>query len=226
MYYYEPWMRHTQPVRNNHEIKNKLKVNGEGIVSATPTSSTITLGVITESSTVSAAQNENNQHTKKVIDSILGLGIPKEHIKTVDFRIEILYNYENSKQTVRGYRVTHMLQISDVDIQSTGSIVDTAVQNGANTVTSIDFTVSNQKVYYEKALQNAVQDAQEKARTIAKKLNVQLQEIPIHIQELSQHSPPVPFQTAMFAKSEASTPIQPGELTITARIEATFIYNI
>ncbi|MEH7237287.1 SIMPL domain-containing protein [Bacillus sp. JJ1562] len=225
MYYYEPWMMRSQSKRNISANSYRMKVNGEGIVTATPNSATITLGVITESSTVTEAQNENNQLTKKVIDSILGLGIPKEHIKTVDFRIEILYNFENSKQTVRGYRVTHMLQISDVDIQSVGSIVDTSVQNGANTVTNIDFTVRNPKIYYEKALQNAVLDAQEKARTIAKNLGVQLQDIPIQIQELSQQSPPVPFQTAMFAKSEAATPIQPGELTITARIEATFTYS-
>ncbi|MCC3355708.1 SIMPL domain-containing protein [Bacillus sp. REN16] len=225
MYYYEPWMMRTQPKSNNSTNSNRLKVNGEGIVTTAPNSATITLGVITESSTVTEAQNENNQLTKKVIDSILGLGVPKEHIKTVDFRIEILYNYENSKQTVRGYRVTHMLQISDVAIQSVGSIVDTAVQNGANNVASINFTVRNPQAYYEKALQNAVQDAQEKARTITKKLGVQLQEIPLQIQELSQQSPPIPFQTTMFAKSEAATPIQPGELTITARIEATFLYG-
>ncbi|MEI2400821.1 SIMPL domain-containing protein, partial [Paenibacillus phytohabitans] len=188
------------------------------------TSSTITLGVITESSTVSTAQNENNQITNKVIQALIGLGIPNKNIKTVDFRIEVLYDYENSKQTLRGYRVVHMLQISDVDMQATGSVVDTAVQNGANTVTSIHFTVSNPQVYYAKALENAVADAGRKARTIANGLGVQLQEIPLHIKELSQQSPPIPFQTAMFAKSEATTPIQPGELTITARIEATFSY--
>lgn len=224
MYYYEPWMMRSMPAGSNHN-KNKVKVNGEGIVSAAPTSSNITLGVITESSTVSTAQNENNQMTTKVIQSLVGIGIPNENIKTVDFRIEILYDYENSKQTVRGYRVVHMLQISDVNIQATGSVVDTAVQNGANTVTSINFTVSNPQVYYAKALENSVKDSQAKARTIANTLGVQLQENPIHIQELSQHSPPMPLQTMMFAKSEAATPIQPGELTITARIEATFTYS-
>lgn len=226
MYYYEPWMRQPQPTRPHSPHSYKLKVSGEGVVTTTPNSATITLGVITESSTVSEAQKENNQRTSKVIESLIGLGIPKENIKTVDFRIEIMYDYENSKQTLRGYRVIHMLQISDVDIQSVGTIVDTAVQNGANTVTNIEFTVRNPQVYYDQALQNAVQDAQHKAQIIANKLGVQLQGIPLQIKELSQQSPPVPFQTAMFAKSEAATPIQPGELTITARIEATFTYSL
>lgn len=226
MYYYEPWMMRSQPTRNNSNNTHRMQVNGEGIVTTAPNIATITLGVITENSTVTEAQNENNQLTKKVIDSILGLGIPNEHIKTVDFRIDIIYDYENSKQTLRGYRVTHMLQISDVDIQAVGTVVDTAVQNGANTVTNINFTVRNPQVYYERALQNAVQDAQDKARTIAKKLGVALQEVPLQIKELSQQSPPIPFQTAMFAKSEAGTPIQAGELTITARVEATFLYSV
>ncbi|WP_010676369.1 SIMPL domain-containing protein [Bacillus timonensis] len=224
MYYYEPWR--AQPIRHNNSDSYRMKVSGEGIVTTTPNSATITLGIITESSTVTEAQKENNQATNKVIDSLRGLGIPKEHIKTVDYRIEILYDYEDSKQTLRGYRVIHMLQVSDVEVQSVGMIIDTAVQNGANTVTNIDFTVRNPQAYYEKALQNAVQNAQEKARAIAKKLGVQLQDIPLKINELSKQSPPVPYQTAMFAKTEASTPIQPGELTITARIEATFLYTV
>ncbi|WP_453994215.1 SIMPL domain-containing protein [Bacillus nitroreducens] len=226
MYYYEPWMMRSQQKRTNHSQSNsyRLKVSGEGIVTTVPNSATITIGIITESSTVTEAQNENNERSSMVIESLLALGIPNENMKTSDFRIEILYDYENSKQTLRGYRVIHMLQISNVDIQMVGNIVDTAVQNGANTVTSIEFTVSDPQTYYAKALENAVKDAQNKARTIANQLAVHLQEVPLHIQELSHQPPPVPYQTAMFAKSEAATPIQPGELTITARIEATFTY--
>ena len=165
MYYYEPWMMRSHPKRTNITNTHRMQLYGEGIVTTSPNIATITLGVITESSTVTEAQNKNNQLTKQVIDSLLALGIPNEQIKTVDFRIDILYDYEDSKQTLRGYRVTHMLQISDVDIQSAGTVVDTAVQNGANTVTNINFTVRNPLVYYERALQNAVQDAQDKART-------------------------------------------------------------
>ncbi|WP_449537386.1 SIMPL domain-containing protein [Ferdinandcohnia sp. Marseille-Q9671] len=226
MYYYEPWVNRTVPTRGNNAIQNRIKVIGEGTVKAVPDSATITLGVITENTTVTIAQEQNNEITKKVIDALIAAGIPNEQIKTVDFRIDIIYDYENSTQTLKGYRVTHMIQISGVPIEAAGGIVDTAVQNSANTVTSIDFTIQSPQAYYARALGDAVQDAQAKARTIANNVRVQLQETPIHMQELSQQSPPIPFQTAMFAKSEADTPLQPGELTISARIEATFIFMI
>ncbi|MFT4413016.1 SIMPL domain-containing protein [Fredinandcohnia humi] len=225
MYYLQPSMYNlpSRNVRDQNE-ENILKVLGEGSVATTPTMSTITLGVISENNELTQAQEENNQRTNRVIQSLLGIGITQQNIKTVDYRIEILYDYENSKQTLRGYRVIHMLQITTPSINQTGTIVDTAIKSGANTVTSIEFSVQNLDSFYNQALTLALTNAQSKANALSMKLGVQLQKIPIKIQELSQTPPPIPFQAKLLAVSEAATPIQPGELKISATIEAHFLF--
>ncbi|WP_423800672.1 SIMPL domain-containing protein [Neobacillus sp. SAB-20_R2A] len=225
MYYQNPWMR-AQPEwrafsRNGQNI---LEVTGEGSVYVAPDRSIVTLGVNSENMNLTDAQQENNERTTKVIQSLISLGISKENIKTADYRIEMVYDYENGKQTLRGYRVVHLLQVLNDKIEQTGFIVDTAVKNGANTVTNIEFKVKNPQIYYSQALALALNDAQFKAVELTKEMGVTLNKVPFSIQELSQTSPIIPLQTAMFAKSEAATPIQPGKLKISASIQAKFSY--
>lgn len=137
----------------------------------------------------------------------------------------MVYDYENGKQTLRGYRVVHLLQVINHQIDQTGVIVDTAVRNGANTVTNIEFNVQNPQIHYSQALAIALKDAQFKAAALTRDLGVTLNPVPLSIQELGQTSPIIPLQTAMFAKSEAATPIQPGKLKITALLQVKFSYS-
>lgn len=203
--------------------ENILKVEGEGMISATPDKSIITLGVVTESKEVSTAQSENAIAMSQIIESLTQMGIPNEDIKTEDYRIDIQYDYENGKQIMRGYKVTHLLQVTINQISQTGKIIDTAVQNGANIVSNIHFTIANPDDFYNQALSLAIKNAQQKAITIANTLGLTLNPIPIKVTESSISTPPVPFHAVMLAKSE-STLIQPGQTQIRANILAEFIY--
>lgn len=225
MYYQHSWMR-AKPdwsafLRNGQNI---MELTGEGTVSAAPDMSIITLGVNSENPNLTNAQQENNQATTRVIQSLISLGISKEDIKTADYRIEPVYDYESGKQILRGYHVVHLLQVQNNRIEQTGLIVDTAVKNGANTVTNIEFKVKNPQVYYSQALALALNDAKFKAAELTREMGVKLNEVPLSIHEVSQTSPIIPLQTTLFAKSEAATPIQPGKLKITASIQAKFCY--
>ncbi|MFS0863733.1 SIMPL domain-containing protein [Fredinandcohnia sp. 179-A 10B2 NHS] len=224
MFYPQPWTRNTVGNSQSNNHSNVIKVTGEGTVSVTPDMATVTLGVISENKDLTTAQQENNQQMTQVINSLLQLGISSESIKTTDYRIEMVYDYVDSKQVLRGYRVIHMLQVTTKDISQVGVIVDTAVSNGANTVSNIEFSITTPSTYQNKALTNALSNAKGKAAVLANDLGVTLQSIPYKIIELGQARPPIPFQTTMFAMSEAATPIQPGELRITATIEAYFTF--
>ncbi|WP_066320263.1 SIMPL domain-containing protein [Bacillus sp. FJAT-29814] len=223
--YNQPW-RQAQPVwgsvsRNDQNI---LELTGEGSVSATPDMSIITMGVNSEDPNLTNAQQENNETTTKVIQSLINSGISKENIKTADYRIEMVYDYENGKQTLRGYRVVHLLQVQNHQIERTGFIVDTAVRNGANTITNIEFKVKNPQIYYSQALALALSDAQFKAVELTREMGVKLNKVPLSIQELNQTPPIIPLQPALFAKSEAGTPIQPGKLKINASLQVKYSY--
>jgi uncharacterized protein len=205
---------------------NRLTVTGEGTVSVAPDQAVITIGVINESQNLSAAQKENADKTAAVIQALMSLGIPQTDIQTSVYRIDPQYNYENGQQIFRGYRVENQLQVTVKDISRTGQVIDQAVANGANFVSSIQFTVSDTNEPYNRALTIAIQNAHQKAMTIARTMGVSLQPVPIVVQELSQAAPPrpIPFQAAMLAQT-AETPIQPGENKITATVKVEYTYS-
>ncbi|RFU68000.1 DUF541 domain-containing protein [Bacillus sp. V59.32b] len=182
----------------------------------------IKLGVITENKDPAVAQQENANAISKVINSITGLGIPENQIRTVEYRIEPQYDYQDATQIFRGYKVTHLIQITISKIKQVGEILDTAVNNGANTVSSLQFTLSNQEVYYNQALSLAVENAREKAVSLAKILGVTLNKIPDLVQEISVNQP-ILFESTALVKSVA-TPIQPGELDIPAVVRVEYSY--
>ncbi|WP_236784562.1 MULTISPECIES: SIMPL domain-containing protein [Alteribacter] len=209
-----------------HQARNntsKLKVKGEGSVSAAPDRANITVGAVTESTEVSEAQQENAQIISQVTSAITTLGVPEESIQTVEYRIDTQYDFVDGKQEFRSYRVTHLLQVTLDDITLTGSVIDEAVEAGANTISSISFSLSNPEVLYNQALELALQNAREKAETIAAELGVALSTPPVSVVEISPSTTPVPFQTALYATSEG-TPIQAGTLTILALVEVEYRY--
>jgi len=213
----------SMPDSLQHNELYVLKVTGEGSISVAPDRAVVTLGAITENQNLQVAQSQNTRIISNVIDSLLQLGIPKDNIKTAEYRIDIQYDYQEGKQIFRGYRVTHLLQITIDQIELTGRVVDTAVNNGANSVSNIQFTLKNPEIYYNQALSLAVKDSVLKAMTIAKTLGVRLNKIPIQVQEISPVPEPVPFETTLYAK-RADTPIQPGELKVSATVRADYSY--
>lgn len=198
-----------------------VEVIGEGTVTASPDRAVIVLGAVTEGTSLQTIQSENAAIITRIINALLNMNIPRERIQTTDFRIDVLYDYEDGRQIFRGYRVTHLLQITTDTVGQTGLIVDTAVAQGANTVTSVRFSLRNPEAYVNQALSLAISSARQKAITIANALGVNLAPVPIEVQELAVSREPIPFATAMLA-AEAPTPIEPGQLSVRAAVRVKY----
>lgn len=227
MYYRQP-LPQSPPTLNASSFRQNaptvMKVTGEGVLSASADRALITLGVITENKNLSKGQSENATIMSNVIKSLVAIGISKDDIETVVYRIDSEYDYENGQQVFRGYKVTHQILVTVDEIMMTGHVVDTAVNNGANSVSSIQFTVRDRNLYYNQALSKAIENGQHKAATIARELGVTLYQVPNKIEEVSQATIPIPYTATLLATSEA-TPIQPGEVQITAAVKIEYSYT-
>ncbi|WP_051120163.1 SIMPL domain-containing protein [Bacillus sp. 1NLA3E] len=206
---------------NNHGIH----VFGEGVVSAEPDVLKITLGVFTDGIELQSAQTQNGIMITKVITGVIEMGIIRDDIRTVDYRIDPQYRYEDGKQVFQGYRVTHLLEITSTKISEAGKIVDASVQNGANAVQSIQFSLKNSEAFYQHALSLAGKDAVQKAETLARTFGVSFYRIPYLILEEQVTNRPVPIPFSAL-KSEAQTPVLPGKLAVQARIKAYFPFQV
>ncbi|WML40508.1 SIMPL domain-containing protein [Neobacillus sp. OS1-2] len=220
MYQYLP------PNRNGFHHKGQLiKVTGEGELAIQPDSASVNLGVITEYKELIAAQQQNSNEVSKVINALLGLGIPQNQLQTFDYRIESDYDYDQGKQTFRGYKITHLLQVNIEDLSIIGKVVDTAVKNGVNYVSNVQFKAKNKDAFYQQALSLALTNAIEKAKTIAGTLNVTLVPTPSLVVEGGGTVQPFNHQSETFVKSVSSTQFEPGQIIVKATISAEFHYQ-
>ncbi|WP_429088292.1 SIMPL domain-containing protein [Brassicibacter mesophilus] len=136
--------------------------------------------------------------------------------------MEQIYDYIDGKRVLRGYRVTNKFVIVVEDIKKIGTIIDTAVENGTNTVYNVEFQISNQSAYYREALTKAVENAIEKACDIGIILRTNINSIPIKIVE--EHYESYSPRQQVFRAPETETPIIVGEVEISAKIIAIFTY--
>ncbi|MFG6150575.1 SIMPL domain-containing protein [Halobacillus sp. B23F22_1] len=205
----------------NHQSMQKrvMTVTGEGSASSQPDVASLQVGVVTESMNLTQAQQENARVMERVIASIVSLGVPRASIQTSEYTILPQYDYDSGSQVFRGYEVTNIITVKNENIGQTGEIIDTAVQNGANRVSTIQFSVKNPEALYQQALSEALRDAYLKANTLAGTMRAQLDPAPMKVMERGKDGPVPLAKAGTFA---SSTPIEPGQLEVEAAVEVQF----
>ena len=206
------------------QAEQTIKVQGESIFSVRPDQLSITLGVKTENQTVQQAQTENADAIQAIINSLMSLGIPGDQIQTVVYQIDPQYDYVDGTQVFRVYLVTHLLEITVTDLTLAGTIIDQAVANGANSISGTQFTLANASGATLQALDQAMNDAYQKAQAISRTLSVSLNPLPVWVREVPVNEAGVVRPLALFDATQ-QTSIQPGLIDIKAVVEVLFKYG-
>ncbi|OBR68018.1 hypothetical protein A7K91_18995 [Paenibacillus oryzae] len=201
-----------------------IEVAGEGMANAAPEIALIQLGVVTEGESLEVIQRENASAIHRITEALKALGPQISDVSTAAFGIEPRYTYEDGTQQFRGYQVTHMLSVKLSDIALTGTVIDTAVANGANRVSEVTFQASNAEAAYHQALASAIKQAQEKAAVIASTLGVSLSAIPCKVEESGFTPPGQPLFKAAAAMDSFGTSILPGQLTYRATVRVWYMF--
>jgi uncharacterized protein YggE len=201
---------------DNNLHNRTMTLTGQGQVTAVPNIALIHLGVQTTGENLTSIQNENARITQSIIQALQRIGV--SDIKTFQYSIDKLYDYENGRQIDRGYSVRNVLEIRTSKTDMVGNIIDSAVNSGANVVELISFDVSNREYYYQQALNMAVMNAMQKSKSIAMNLGTQSDPVPVKIVENSI----LPIQPYFRQELAATTPIMPGTLKIEASVTVDF----
>lgn len=202
--------------------KRSIKVNGRGTVDASPDIAIISVGVITEDKNAQKAQTQNDLIISNITSALIRIGIQREDIKTQAYTIYPNYDFTEGKQILSGYRAVHILEIKVYDLDKVGLVINTAVENGANQINQVNFTIKDSAKYYNRALKLAIADADGKAKAISEAMKVILDIVPYSIIEQSTSFSPLEEQGVM--KLAALDVIMPGKIKVTAAIEAEYTY--
>jgi uncharacterized protein YggE len=203
-----------------------ISVSGVGTVSMSPDIGWFTATVVTRARAAAEAEQLNNNAMSRVISALKNAGIADKDIQTVDYRLEPIY--QEAKEpgqmpTLVGYSVRNSIRVTVNDLPSIGRMIDLAISNGSNEVSGIYFGLSKAKEQQAQAqaLDLAVKDANNKAKTIADSLGVKLVG-PISV-SLGYYYTPVRMDLKEVAAQPV--PIQPGQLEYTVNVQIAYAFN-
>ena len=219
------------PLDNSGNTK-MIQASGTGNVIGTPDRAQITFSVETENPDVKIAQQDNAARMAKVIDALVAIGIPRDALKTTGYNIYPVYADSTKSildQKIRTYRVTNTLTVTLHDVSKTGDVIDVAVANGINQASSIQFLLSDEQsqVLRTEALKKAVARARADADTVAGAMGTVI--IGVQSADISGGYSPVLFENYQYQagnammKSAVPTPIQPGDITVSAQVSITYL---
>jgi len=215
-----------------------ITVNGVGTVQTAPDEALLTVAVNNQAATAAQAAQDNANIMNQVMAAIMGEGLSKEDITTIDYSLTPIYTQPDKCVTATtlpqpvtcttttpqlvGYAVRNAIQITLKDLSSIGKVLDSATGAGANEIGGITFTFTSSTYanLQKQALQKALQDASGQAQTMADALGV-------HITGVVSVNPAYVYQPYINSKMSMSnvgtpTPIQPGTLQVIVNVQVVY----
>jgi len=206
------------------EQTNVVSVSGIGTVTVKPDIAYINVGVETQDKDAAVAQADNAEKMSAVMAALKKAGIKDEDITTLQYSIYDRYDYLENGTDVKYYNVTNTVKVTVRDINNVGDVIDAAANAGSNTISSIQFGISNEDELYQEALKLAMESAKQKATSIMSTFG-KTPGIPARVSESSYYSGVVRMEmNAVMADSKMSTPISTGELSVTANVSVEYNY--
>ena len=186
-----------------------------------PDRATISISVQTKAATAAAAAADNAKKQNAVLSALRSLGMANGQLSTTGYSVNPEYRYDpNREPTLTGYTVTNTVLADVHDLKQIGKILDTALANGSNLISSLDFYSTNTEAARQQALTDAVIKARAEAEAAARAAGGTLGAL-IHLNVGGNSSPIVPrmlFSARSMAAPTPETQINPGQQTVTVSV--------
>lgn len=200
-----------------------LSVSSQAEASRVPDVATLSVGVVTQAVDGNAAMRDNAAQMSKVVAAIKASGIADKDIQTSGVNLSPQYRYaENEPPKITGYQASNTVSIKVREIARLGEVLDALAAQGANQINGPTFEIDQPEPVYDEARMSALKKAQIRARTYADALGVRVRRI-VSISEGGNGFQPMGFKAAaMSMDRQESTPIAPGENSVSVTLEVVF----
>ncbi len=206
--------------------KETINVAGSSELTFDPDEAEVWAGISVLKTNAADAQSEANRVINAVIDGLRYKGISDSDISTEQLNLYEEKEWSGGEYKSVGWRATQTLKIKTKDMSKVGTIVDVAVNNGANQINSIQFGLSPEKEqeYKQKALADAAKNAKEKAETIATSLGVKLGKVKT-VSESNYYYRPYVYameKTAAVDMVQEAAAVMPGDVAVNGQISIVY----
>ncbi len=225
-----PAMARAQQTGSVQSAFGGITVIGTGTVRRTPDVAVVSLAVETMAANARAAAQDNATRMDAVIRALRQAGIPAEKIRTTSYNLNPEYQYTQAtptkpgEQRLVGYRASNTVEVRVDSIPRVGLVLDAAVAAGANRALGISYQLRDPDAARREALRAAVANAHADAQALAEAAGQKLGPL-LGLSTSGFVQPPMPMfgaRKVMDMAAQAPTPVEPGELEISATVTAVY----
>lgn len=200
-----------------------ISVRATGRVSVKPDTVLVNVGVEARDPALAAATAAVAQRMTAALARVKALGVAEADIVTVGYAVDPIVAPRRSEEEatrIVAYRVANVVRVRIRDVAAAGGIVDGAVTAGANTVSALQFTVSDPARAEREARAQAVALAAAKARELAAAAGVPLGEVLSIEEDVAPR--PVMARAGVLLSAGGPGPIEAGELEIAVSVQVRY----
>ena len=229
-----------QHVSNASSSNITLSVVGNAQTMVKPDKVTLSLAVETTNTTAEEALNSNSEAMNNTLEALKVAGVLENETSTSFFNISPNYNITQEEvfppigsKDIVSYTVTNSITMDSSNLMDISEWIDTAVRAGVNDISSIYFSLSDEKSALIKndLLKQAVTNAKGIADIAASALGLNVIGVKSIDIEPSNGFPPLPPEPLMARESLAEAapesglpaPIIVGEQEVTSRVVVVFL---
>lgn len=201
-----------------------ISVDAEGKVTAKPDLAILNLEVETQALQSQAAAQENARRSEGLLQALKKVLGPEEKVQSLSYRLTPLRSYQSKAkpEAITGYQAIHRFKVEVRDLARLGTVIDTALKDGASKVNGPFWGHSRLEELQRQAAVEALGKARRLAEALAQAGGVKikdLQKVSTHLPLLSPRGSGVEY---LAAKRDVPTPIEVGEEEIRAQVTAVF----
>jgi len=204
-----------------------ITVSASGDVEATPDQAVVRVAVTAAGNDSTAVREELASNVESVRAALADYGIPDENVRTAHFDIRQERERTPEGTELGDYRGVHALEITTDDTDAAGELIDLAVDNGADTINGVSFTLSDEKreELHNDALEAAMANADTRADTLASASDLSVTSVhSIHSADTGYrpYRMETAYVTADGAAAAGGTSVESGPVTVTADVRVTY----
>ena len=219
---------------------NTINVSGYGEAVAVPDIATFTFSVVSERSTVAAAQDDATTKANAITAYLKEGGVAERDIQTTGYSVYPQYDWVQQtciaggicppgEQRLRGYEVRQTTTIKVRDTATAGDLLTGVGGLGASEVSGLNFTFDNPDAVEAEARDKAIANAKQKAEVLARSLGVSLVRVVSFNESGSGY--PIPYYSrdmaygmggAESAVAQKAPEISTGENKVVSNVSVTY----
>jgi len=157
-----------------------IKVTGTGVVTLPPDRTTVYMELTDRDKDYAKVVAASTKHTGELKDALAALGLERDAIKTVTFRVDVeteSYQDDNHRWLERfvGYKAVHSAKVEfGVDNELLGRVMTALAKMSFRPTFRVAYSVKDSDKAKKTLLANAVKDAKTKAHVLAKAAGAKL----------------------------------------------------